>query len=125
MEYKVFNSYEEARVAYNIPDDDIYLKITNHPNSLNKILQSGNVIHYVGEGSKRYPGCPSANQMYCRQIPLLKKISYNNYVHVFNKISENKIIHLGLYTIMSYKKKESFYGFTYFEIRIKRKDYSS
>lgn len=124
MEYKVFTSYEEARLAYNIPDNDIYLKITNHPKSLNRILQSGNVIHYVGEGSKKYPGYPSGNQMYCRQIPLLNKISYN-YVHVFNKISENKVIHLGLYTIMSFKKKESFYGFTYFEIRMKRKDYSS
>jgi hypothetical protein len=125
MEYKVYNSYEEARLAYNIQDNDIYLKITNHSKSLNKILQSGNVIHYVGEGCKKYPGYPSGNQQYCRQIPLINKLSYNNYVHVFNKISENKVIHLGLYSFMNLKKKESFYGFTYFEIKMKRKDYSS
>jgi hypothetical protein len=121
MDRKEYSSYDEARLAYNIPDGDIYLKITNHQKSLNKILQCRNVIYYIGEGHKKYPGYPSGNQMYYRQLPLLKKLKYDYYVHAFNKIGDNRIVYLGLYSLMSYKKKESFEGFTYFEIKMKRK----
>ena len=102
MDKKEFSSYEEARLAYNIPDDDIYLKITNHEKSLNRILQCRNVIHYIGEGYKKYPGYPSGNQMYYRQLPLLKKLKYDYYVHAFNKIGDKliKILYLSKLPLM-------------------------
>jgi hypothetical protein len=121
MNQIVFNTYDEARLAYNIADNDIYLKITNHPKSLNRIIQCANVIYYVGEGCKKFPGYPSGNQMYHRQLPLLNQLKKDYYVHVFNKTAENRIYHLGLYSLMNFKKKESFEGFTYFEIKMKKK----
>ena len=124
MEYKVFNSYEEARQAYNIHDNDIYLKITNHRNSLNRIIQSSNVIYYVGEGHKKYPGYPSGNQMYNRQVPLLTKLKNDYYIHVFNKTAENTVCYLGLYSLMNFKKRMSFEGFTYFELKMKKKHFN-
>jgi len=123
MDKKVFSSYDEARIAFNIPDNDYFIKITNHPKSLNKILRTGNVLHYVGEGCKKFPGYPSGNQMYFRQLPLLKKLRNDNYVHAFNKTSDNRVVYLGLYTLMNFIKKESFEGFTYFEIRLRIKTY--
>jgi hypothetical protein len=118
---KVYKSYEEARLDLNIPDNDIYLKITNHPKSLNKILYNGNVLYYVGEGSKSYPGFPSGNQMYGRQMPLFNKLSKDYYVHAFNQIDKDSVVYLGAYSFIHIRKKPSFEGFTYFEIKMRRK----
>ena len=59
--------------------------------------------------------------MYFRQLPLLEKLKNDYYVHVFNKTNDNHIYHLGLYSLMNFKKKESFEGFTYFEMKMKKK----
>ena len=99
---KVFSSYDEARLAFNIPDNDLYIKITNHPKSLNKITRAGNVLHYIGEGCKKYPGYPSGNQMFYRQVPLLRKLEKNNYIHAFNKTADDRVIYLGLYSLMNF-----------------------
>ena len=121
MNLKIYKSYDEARKAYDIDDNDMYLKITNHPNSLNRIDYGGKIVYCVGKGLMSSQGFPIGNQMYHRQLPFLEKISLNHFIHIFNKIDENTVVHLGLYPLIHFRKVLSFEGFSYFEIKMRRK----
>jgi len=119
---KSFNSFDEARAYYNIANDDMCLQITDHQKSLNDVIRNGAIIYYVGEGIKSAPGYPSGNQMLYNQIPLLRKFGKDYFVKVFQKKIDGLVYHLGSYTLLRYRKKMSFTGFTYFEFILSRKN---
>lgn len=119
---QVFKTFDEAKLYYNIPDDKLYLKIIDHPNSLNKILLQGKIVYYIGTGIKLYPGYPGGNQLYASQMPLIKHFSKYNTIYIFRKLINGDIICMGQYAYQNMKKQIALNGFTYYEIKFYRKD---
>jgi hypothetical protein len=107
---------------YTYINDDICLQITDHPKSLNQIIRNSDIIYYVGDGIKSAPGYPSGNQMMYNQYPLLHKFSKDYYVKVFQKKLDDRVYYLGNFNLLTYRKKMSFSGFTYFEFKLSRKN---
>ena len=118
----VFKTFDEAKLYYNIPDHQLYLKIIDHPNSLNKILLQGKIVNYIGNGIKLYPGYPGGNQMYAAQLPIIEHFSKYNTIYIFRKLIDGDIVCMGQYLFQNMRKKIAETGFTYYDIKFYRKD---
>ena len=118
FEYIEFNKYEDAYRYFNINPDKLNVKIVYSPNSLEIIHENGNIITIIGEGIKSSPGYPSGNQVLERQMKLINHFNTVGTISVFYKNSLNKIIYMGRYGFLSYKKKLSSSGFAYFEFTL-------
>jgi len=119
---QVFKTFEEAKLHYKIPDDRLYLKIIDHPSSLNKILLRGKVVNYIGKGIKLYPGYPGGNQSYASQFPIIQHFSKFNTIYIFRKLIDGNIVCMGQYLFQNMKKKIAETGFTYYDIKFYRKE---
>lgn len=119
---QVFKTFDEAKLYYNIPDNRLYLKIIDHPNSLNRIRLQGKVINYIGSGIKLYPGYPGGNQMYAAQLPIIQHFGRFNTIYVFRKFIDGNIVCMGRYIFQNMIKKIAETGFTYYEIKLYRKE---
>ena len=119
---RYFSSYKDARKYYKLADNELCIEITNHPNSIERILNQGNIIEFIGIGSKKFPGYPSGNQIFENQLKLIHKIKKDSGIPVFNKLMDNKVIFLGIYHNLIIMKKMAFNGFMYYEFRMHRQD---
>jgi hypothetical protein len=118
----IFKTFEEARLYYNIPDDKLYLKIIDHPRSLNKIHLQGKIVHYIGNGVKLHPGYPGGNQLYASQLPIIRHFSNYNTIYIFRKLLNGDVVCMGQYAYQTMKKNIALTGFTYYEIKLYRKE---
>jgi hypothetical protein len=118
----VFKNFDEAKLYYNIPDDQLYLKIIDHPRSLDKILLRGKTIHYIGSGIKLYPGYPGGNQLYTSQLPIIRHFGKFNTIYIFRKLMNGDIVCMGQYVFQNWTKKIALNGFTYYDIKFYRKE---
>ena len=119
---EVFNSFDEAREYYKIPDDRLYLKIIDHPRSMNQILLRGKIVHYIGSGIKLYPGYPGGNQLYAAQLPIIQHFGRYNTIYMFRKLIDGRVICMGKYMFQNMTKKIALTGFTYYDLRFYRKE---
>ena len=119
---EIFNSFDEARQYYNIPEDRLYLKIVDHPRSLNKILLRGKIVNYVGNGIKLYPGYPGGNQLYASQLPIIRHFGKFNTIYIFRKLINGDIVCMGQYVFQNWNKKIALNGFTYYNLKFYRKE---
>lgn len=119
---QIFQSFDEARLFYNIPDDELYLKIIDHPRSMNQILLRGKIVHYIGRGVKLYPGYPGGHQFYASQMPIIIHFSKFNTIYMFRKLIDGSVICMGKYMFQNMTKKIALTGFTYYDIRFYRKE---
>ena len=115
-----FNNFEDAIKFFSNKGENFHVKITEGNNSLDKVLNHGNIVIYCGIGKRLKSGLPSGNQMWSNQFELFDKIQ-NNQVLVFHKKISGKVVCLGTYEYSDFKKKISFNGMTYFEIKLHRK----
>jgi hypothetical protein len=90
--------------------------------SLERFDCGDNVFYKLGEGKMLSPGHPSGNQMYNRMLPIIKNFIKQRLFPVFVKRSDGTYIYKGKYIYDSFRKKTSFEGFSYFEIRMLRKE---
>jgi hypothetical protein len=113
----LFDNYEEAVRYFNLTGSII--QIIDHPNSLEKILQGGNVVKCIGLGKTVSPGKPLGNQQLSSQKPILTQAS--NYPYLFPVFyKKGHIEYMGLYTLVNMCKKMSPSGFYYFEMTFHR-----
>ena len=113
----LFDSYEEAMNYFNLTG--LVINIVDHPNSLEQILQNGNVVKCIGLGVKISPGRPLGNQQLHTQGPIFSHA--NKYPHLFPIFYKKRYIeYMGLYRLNGYKKKMSPSGFYYFEFTFNR-----
>jgi hypothetical protein len=123
MDYNpIFQSFDEAKLYYNIPDERLYLKIIDHPRSLNRILLRGKIVHYIGSGLKLYPGYPGGNQLYSSQLPIIQHFGKFNTIYIFRKLIDGNVICMGQYTFQGWTKKIALTGFTYYDLKFYRKE---
>jgi len=82
------------------------LKITNHPDSYDKILENGKWILYVGKGNKPTPAHPVRNQDSSNQNIFRTSIRTKNPFPVLRKSAPNHVELLGYYRVISLKKSK-------------------
>ena len=109
---RFFKNYQEALEYFN--HTGFVIKIVKHPNSLEKILQRGNVIKTIGIGKTYSPGRPSGNQQLYSQAPIFSHAAEHSYLFpIF--VEDKDIEYMGVYRLKDYKKKMMSSGFHYFE----------
>ena len=91
-----------------------------HPDSLEGFCNGGNTLRVIGAGRMRSPGHPAGNQQYHSQVAFLRLASVQRIFPAYYCCGPVKI-HMGDYALHSFKKKESFEGFTYFLFTLHRK----
>ena len=94
------------------------LKITDHPDSYDRILENGKRILYVGKGNKPTPAHPVRNQELSNQDIFRTSIRTKTPFPVLHKSAPNHVELLGYYRVKSLKRglKEGVH-FYYAEIK--------
>lgn len=112
----------ELFLANNIdPGLTIYV-VEESVGSLERFAYGDNVFYKLGEGKMLRPGHPAGNQMYNRMLNIVKKTIEQRLFPVFVKRTDGSYIYKGKYMYDSFRKKVSFEGFAYFEIRMLRRE---
>jgi hypothetical protein len=113
----LFDTYEEALNYFNLTG--LVIKINDHPNSLEQILQNGNVVKCIGIGKTISPGRPLGNQQLHSQSPIFSH--GNKYPYLFPIFyKKGRIEYMGVYRLNNYRKKMTSSGFHYFEFTFHR-----
>ena len=127
-----FRTFQEAHAYLGIPGDtkdDVIitaynnissLKIIDDPYSYNRILQHENVIWLVGIGPRKICGIPSGNHNFKKQEPFYTTMQYNNVFPVLRQTGYNYVYLMGNYRVMEIVKKMSYFGFTFFHIKLQK-----
>lgn len=124
-----FESFEDAHMKlglegsprYNVIGSDergiISLKITDSPYTYNRILNSGNIVWFVGVGVKSADGVPIGNQVEDKQVPFLKRKKDGG---VFPILRDNGrgVYVMGNYRVIDLVKKVTGSGFIYYHIKM-------
>jgi hypothetical protein len=95
------------------------IEIVEHPKSLERFVQNGNILYKLGVGKFLEPGHPAGNQQLHSQIPFFNSAARHNFI-VYKKAINSDTHYMGEYVLEDYKKKMSFEGFTYFLFRLRR-----
>jgi len=128
---RVFRSYLEAHVAMNLAgsdNDEIIgdeqgissLKLTDHPDSYNRVTSLGRIISCIGVGRCKSPGHPRGNQMEHAQTPFIVTWHHSLRFPVLNKKENGAVLLLGYYYITGMRKRMGNEGFSYFEFVLRR-----
>jgi len=97
------------------------LLVIDHSDSLESIERDGQIVKVVGKGLMKSPGHPAGNQQYSSQLEFLKKLTENpGMISVFNRDQDNHTEYLGKYRLLSWRIRESWAGFRYFEYKLFR-----
>lgn len=124
----LFTSYKEAHEALQIPgsyqrgthgskDGGITsLKMTNNPNSLDKISDDLSTVFYVGIGKKSSQGEPSEDQTLEDQEPFFTSKAKQNPIPILIKLESGKVYYAGTFKVKAIRKQVSPKGFQYYEI---------
>ncbi len=112
----IYRTYKEAHEKLKIPgsyqrgtigtaETGIQsLKITDHPDSYDRILENGRRILYVGRGNKDTPAHPFKNQLAEQQAPFKTSILTQNTFPVLHKIKQGQVELLGYYRVTALKR---------------------
>ena len=123
-----FTSYKEAHETLKIPGSwqrgtqgnkktgITSLKLTNNPNSLDKLSDDLSVVFYVGIGKKSSQGEPAKNQTREDQEPFFTSKRLQNPIPILIKISSGFVYYAGLYKVKAIREAISPKGITYYEI---------
>ena len=109
-----FNNFKDAFQFYKIDPKSFHIKIIYTPTSLESVYNNGNFVDIIGEGIKSSPGYPSGNQNLDKQMKLINHFKTVGTIDVLYMNRYKKVIYMGRYGFLSYKKKLSFSGFCYF-----------
>ncbi len=128
----IYKTYKEAHEKLDIPgsyqrgtigtaETGVQsLKITNHPDSYDRILENGKRILYVGKGNKISPAHPIKNQALSDQELFITSIRIKNNFPVLYKAAPNNVKLLGYYTVSGIKKStKKGINFYYAELKLK------
>jgi len=96
------------------------IEIVEHPKSLERFTQHGNILYKVGVGKFLNPGHPAGNQQLHSQMPFFKSAAKHNF-QVYKRATDGESQYMGEYLLDDYKKKMSFEGFSYFQFKMRRK----
>lgn len=118
---KKYKSFEEAEKYHNIPKNEIYIKVIDHPRSVERYTHNYQYLYVMGIGPRLFPGYPKNNQMWNNQSKFLNIFQNHDHIKVFRQFENGDVIYIGNYIFMNYKKKIVETGFTYFEFELKRK----
>lgn len=88
--------------------------------SYNEILQNGRIIKFVGVGKSLRSGHPNSNQQWSSQEPFRFSWEKNLAIPLLLKGEDGIVKSMGTYQITDIIKRESFEGFTFFQIILKR-----
>lgn len=123
-----FTSYKEAHETLKIPGSwqrgtqgnketgITSLKMTNNPNSLDKLSDDLSMVFYVGIGKKSSQGEPAKNQRREDQEPFFVSQRLQNPIPILIKISSGFVYYAGLYKVKAIRTQVSPKGITYYEI---------
>jgi hypothetical protein len=113
----LFDNFQEATDYFNLTG--VIIQIIDHKDSLEKILQGGNVVKCIGLGKNISPGRPLGNQQLHTQKPILTQaLKYPYTFPIFYK--KGRVEYMGLYKLVDIIKKMSPSGFYYFEMTLHR-----
>jgi hypothetical protein len=107
----------------NLHKDDVFarIEIIEHPKSLERFTQNGNILNKLGVGKFLRPGHPAGNQQLHSQIPFLRSAAIQNF-QVYKRGPVGDSQYMGIYMLDSFKKMTSFEGFSYFVFRLRRQN---
>jgi len=94
--------------------------VVYHPESLEGFDVNGHRLRILGAGRTSTPGHPVGNQQYASQLNFLKAASTQRLFPVYHRVGVTET-YMGEYSLVSFRKKESFEGFTYFLFTLHRK----
>ncbi len=116
MSKTVYKTYKEAHEKLGIPgsyqrgtigtaETGVQsLKITDHENSYDKILENGKRILYVGKGNKTTPAHPVLDQNTTKQDVFRTSIQTKKSFPILHKSEKDHVELLGYYIVKSLKK---------------------
>ena len=128
----LFKSYEEAHLLLELPgshtkeingtdaDGISSLKLTDHPDTYNRCVNSDRVIYYVGVGRTRSPGHPAGNHSEYKQTPFRRSWIRQNPFPVLRKRCDDTVVLLGYYYVDGISKRVGNEGFAYFQILLRQ-----
>ena len=88
--------------------------------SYNQVLQNGRIIKFVGIGLSLRSGHPNSNQQWSSQEPFRFSWEKNLAIPLLLKGEDGIVKSMGTYQITDIVKRESFEGFTFFQIILRR-----
>jgi hypothetical protein len=118
--YPIFKNYYEALEKLNFGHEIFVIKISDHPNSLESMNSSKNLIKILGSGKMKSPGHPAGNQNIANQHTFIKALIKNSQIPVLHKYENGMIEYLGLYRHLLTNIKVSNEGFRYYEYTLQR-----
>jgi hypothetical protein len=128
LEEMFFKSYKEAHEVLKLPGSwqrgtqgnktigISSLKITNNPNSLDKMSNDLSHVFYVGIGKKSSQGEPAAHQRKEDQEPFFVSKRLKKKIPILIKLASNTVFFAGYYQVKAVREKTSPKGFVYYEI---------
>ena len=88
--------------------------------SYNQVLQNGRIIKFVGAGLSLRSGHPISNQQWSSQEPFRISWEKNLAIPLLLKGEDGIVKSMGTYQITDIIKRESFEGFTFFQVILMR-----
>ena len=92
------------------------MKMTNNPNSLDKISDDLSTVFYVGIGKKSSQGEPAKDQTREDQEPFFTSKAKQNPIPIFIKLESGTVYYAGTFKVKAIRRKMSPKGFQYYEI---------
>lgn len=96
------------------------IKITDYPESLEKIRDDKKIVTFLGCGKMKFPGHPSGNQLNINQLPILQTLINYHQIPVLHKMTNGTVEYLGMFRHLETKIKLSAAGFRYYEYKMQR-----
>lgn len=129
-----FSSYKEAHEKLNLPGSwqrgtqgnkttgITSLKMTNNPNSLDKISDDLSLVFYVGIGKKSSQGEPAENQTREDQEPFFVSKRLKKKIPILIKVNPSTVFFAGMFQVKAIREQTSPKGFLYYEIVLEKQD---
>ncbi len=112
-------SYQRGTIGNDI-DGITSLKLTENPNSYDRVQEDLDRIWYVGKGKKSSQGEPARNQHIEDQAPFFRSLETQNEFPVLMKLHSSLVIFLGHYRVVQIRKKTTSTHISYFQIELQR-----
>lgn len=93
---------------------------SSHLESYNEVLQNGRIVKFVGIGLSLRSGHPNSNQQWSSQEPFRFSWEKNLSIPLLLKAEDGIVKSMGTYKITDIVKRESFEGFTFFQVNLRR-----
>ena len=129
-----FTSYKEAHEKLKIPGSwqrgtqgnkttgISSLKMTNNPDSLDRVSDDLSLVFYVGIGKKSSQGEPAAHQKKEDQEPFFVSKRLKKKIPILIKLASGTVYFAGYFQVKAIREARSPKGFLYYQVVLEQRD---